>query len=342
MIYTHVLNQGRPCSGTKRPRMKRAILIDLGLLAAFVVALLFVPRLRDARLTLGAIFVRLGVVMGLDRENVEFHSGGSTLSGTIVFSEESPPRAAIVLIHGSGRATRMLWLAHLFASEGIAVLTYDKRGVGKSGGQFVGGLSARSAANFDLLAQDAAAGAAVISHHPRLRGAPVGYVGLSQGGWIAPIAATRPPVVSFMAFFSGPVTTVSEEGHFSSLAESDSTFWKTHTRQQIAEYMKSVSYPPDDVDPRSTLSQLHIPAFWAFGGQDNAMPVDLSVTRLEELIARGQSQFRYKIYPEYGHELIVFDLSRVSLSNPFREGVDWIMKTAGGAVQQGAAAVGRY
>lgn len=322
--------------------MKRTILIGLGLLAAFVVALLFVPRLRDARLTLGAVLVRLGVVVGLDRENIEFHSGGSTLSGTIVFPEESPPRAAIVLIHGSGRATRMLWLAYLFTSEGIAVLTYDKRGVGKSGGQFVGGPSAASAANFDLLAQDAAAGAAVISQHPRLRGTPVGYVGFSQGGWIAPIAATRPPVVSFMAFFSGPVTTVSEEGHFSNLAESDSTFWKTRTRQEVAEYMKSVSYASDDVDPRAALSRLYIPAFWAFGGRDNIMPVDLSVTRLEELIARGQSHFRYKVYPEYGHEVIVFDFPRVSLSDPFREGVDWIKKTAGGAAQQGPAAVGRY
>jgi hypothetical protein len=56
------------------------------------------------------------------------------------------------------------------------------------------------------------------------------------------------------------------------------------------------------------------------------MPVDLSVTRLEELIARGQSHFRYKVYPEYGHEVIVFDFSKVSLSSPFREGIDWIKK----------------
>lgn len=125
--------------------MKRTILISvLAFWAAFVVALLFVPRLKDARLTLGAVFVRLGVVAGLDREHVEFHSGGSTLSGTIVFPDESPPRAAIVLIHGSGRATRILWLAHLFASEGIAVLTYDKRGAGKSGGQLLGKASTGS------------------------------------------------------------------------------------------------------------------------------------------------------------------------------------------------------
>lgn len=69
--------------------MKRTIFIGLGLLSAFAVALLFVPRLRDARLVLGAVFVRLGVIAGLDREDMEFHSGSSTLSGTIVFPEES-------------------------------------------------------------------------------------------------------------------------------------------------------------------------------------------------------------------------------------------------------------
>lgn len=321
--------------------MKRTILIGLGLLAAFVVALLFVPRLRDARLTLGAVVARFGIGVGLDREHVEFHTGDSTLSGTIVFPEESPPRAAVVLIHGAGRETRLLRLAHLFAFEGIAVLTYDKRGVGKSGGLFVGGLSASSPANVDRLARDAAAGAAVISQHPRLRGTPLGYVGFSQGGWIGPIAATRPPVVSFMAFFSGPVVTVSEEGHFSNLVEGDSTVLKTHTRQDVAEYMKSVRYPSDDVDPRPTLSRLRIPTFWAFGGQDSVIPVDLSVARLDELIASGHSQFRYKVYPGYRHEVVVFDVSRMSLSHPFRDGVDWIKSTAGGVAQQGAAAVGR-
>jgi pimeloyl-ACP methyl ester carboxylesterase len=170
-----------------------------------------------------------------------------------------------------------------------------------------------------------------------MRGTSIGLAGFSQGGWIGPMAATRSPDVAFMVFFSGPVTTVCEEGHFSDLAERDPTFWKTHTRQEVAEYMKSISCPRDDVDPGPTLSRLRVPGFWAFGGQDNVMPVDLSVTRLDALISRGQSQFRYRIYFEYGHEVIVFDFSRLSLSTGFREAVEWIKQTVGEAAQHGAA-----
>ena len=218
----------------------------------------------------------------------------------------------------------MLWLARLFASEGLAVLTYDKRGVGKSGGSFVGRLAAASASNLGLLAQDAAAAASVLVQHPRTQGTPIGYIGASQGGWIVPIAASGPPAVSFMFFFSGPVATVNEETHFSNLAENDPTFWQTHTRAEVAEYMKSVSYGSGDVDPRTHLATLKVPGFWAFGGQDNIMPVDLSVTRLRELIARGQSHFHYREYPALGHEVVIFHFSNMTLSQPFKDSVDWI------------------
>jgi pimeloyl-ACP methyl ester carboxylesterase len=285
---------------------------------------LFVPRLRDARLALGAVLARVGVFIGMESEDVVFLSIDRSLSGTIVFPERSQPTASVVLVHGSGRARRMLWLARLFASERLAVLTYDKRGVGKSGGEFQGGPSAASASNLDLLAQDAAAAARVLVQHPRTQGTPVGYIGLSQGGWIIPIAASRPPAVSFMLFFSGPVATVNEERHFSGLAENDPTFWRTHSRAEVAEFMKTVSYSNGDVDPRTNLQILQMPGFWAFGGQDNIMPVDLSVTRLRELIASGQSQFQYREYPAYGHELVVFDFSSIALSEPFKDSVEWI------------------
>jgi pimeloyl-ACP methyl ester carboxylesterase len=104
-----------------------------------------------------------------------------------------------------------------------------------------------------------------------------------------------------MLFFSGPVATVSEERHFSNLAENDRRFWQTHSRADVAEYVKSVGYSDGDVDPRALLATLHVPGFWAFGGQDNIMPVDVSVTGLREPIARGQLQFQYREYPGYGH-----------------------------------------
>jgi hypothetical protein len=131
--------------------------------------LLVVPGLRDARLTLAAVLARFGVLVGMESEDVTFRSDDVNLSGTIVFPEQSEPIASVILVHGSGRAPRMLWLARLFASEGFAVITYDKRGVGESEGQFQGGPLAASEANLDLLAQDAAAAASVLTRHPRSR-----------------------------------------------------------------------------------------------------------------------------------------------------------------------------
>ena len=77
------------------------------------------------------------------------------------------------------------------------------------------------------------------------------------------------------------------------------------------------------------LATLQVPRFWAFGGQDNIMPVDLSVTRLRDLVARGQSQFEYREYPGYGHELVVFDFSDITLSQPFNDSVEWIRNIRG-------------
>jgi hypothetical protein len=98
--------------------------------------------------------------------------------------------------------------------------------------------------------------------------------------------------------------------------------------------------PPGDVDPIPTLARLRIPGFWAFGGEDNVMPVDLSVARLDALIAGGQSQFGYRIYPENGHEVVVFDFSRLSLSAAFHDAVDWIRQTVDRAAQHRDGAVG--
>jgi pimeloyl-ACP methyl ester carboxylesterase len=237
-----------------------------------------------------------------DTDAVDFQSDGVTLSGSIVFPIATPPIAALVLIHGSGKVERMLPLARLLAAEGFAVLTYDKRGVGHSGGVYEGEDNV-SAKNLNLLAADASAAMTALKRDPRLRKVPAGFIGVSQAGWVIPLAAIKSPGAKFVALWSGPVCTVSEQLHFQNLAANDVDFWKTHTSQQVTGYMKSVRYRSDDVDPRESLSKLSIPGLWLFGGQDNLAPVDLSVSRLKDLIADGHRNFSYKIFPEYGHNI---------------------------------------
>ncbi|MEP6806397.1 MAG: alpha/beta hydrolase [Flavobacterium sp.] len=89
-------------------------------------------------------------------KEITIESEGIDLSG-ILYSPANPD-AAIVLVHGSGQEKRMEKMALLLAQNNIAVLTYDKRGVGKSGGIYVGpeiGTNNLDSSNLNLLAQDA-------------------------------------------------------------------------------------------------------------------------------------------------------------------------------------------
>jgi uncharacterized protein len=235
-------------------------------------------------------------------EEIVFRSAGVSLSGTVYFPEKDAPTAAVVLVHGSARpdSLRMAALAQLLANDGFAVLTYDKRGIGKSGGAFQNG---DSTAAFTILGEDAAAGLRVIGKHPRLKGVPAGLIGISQGGWVAPIAARKSPKTAFMVLWSGPVCTLSEELHFSAFAKKIQNFSMYASAAEMQEHMRSVPHRTGDFDPRTTLSKLSLPSLWVFGGRDNSIPVELSVSRIEGLIKDGHADFEYRVFPEGGHGL---------------------------------------
>lgn len=254
-------------------------------------------------------------------EPVEFRSQRATLHGVIV-TGSAQPTAALVLIHGSGKVERMIPAAEQLASYGFAVLTYDKRGVGESGGLYESENNI-SAVNLDRLADDAVAAANLLRMHKRYGDLPVGLFGISQAGWIAPIAAKKARAIRFMVLVSGPACTVSEELHFSKLSERDPDFWEKTSKSQVAEHMKSVRYRPDDVDPRLSLASLSIPSLWLYGGKDNSVPVDLSASRLDELIRNGRSNITYRIYPEYDH-----NFKGWTRDGRYHEMIEWIRAAA--------------
>ncbi|MBC7653067.1 MAG: alpha/beta hydrolase, partial [Oligoflexus sp.] len=89
-------------------------------------------------------------------QEVKFESQGVTLAGSILTPKN--PFAAVVIVHGSDPVKREMAFAKRLAKEGIAVLTYDKRGVGASGGVYVGpsvGTNNVDTTNLNLLAHDA-------------------------------------------------------------------------------------------------------------------------------------------------------------------------------------------
>jgi uncharacterized protein len=239
--------------------------------------------------------------------DVSFISQGVTLRGTLYLPTETP-FAAVVWVTGAGETKRNLGLARFLAQRGLAALTYDKRGVGESGGIYAGpqvGTNNVSLENLDLLANDAAAALQSVRSEKSLRGVPLGFIGGSQAGWIIPLAALKNRGTRFMVLWSGAVETTHEDVLFEQLALPDPAFWDHHTHDEVQTIMEKtedhIAWP--SFDPRAALSRLKIPGLWFFGGRDRNVDVDRSVARLKELNAAGHPNYSYRMFPEYDHGL---------------------------------------
>lgn len=258
-------------------------------------------------------------------EDIEFNSAGITLAGTVFKPKHS--YAAVVLIHGSGQETRMVKMASLLAENGIAVLTYDKRGVGKSGGVYLGpevGTNNIDSSNLNLLALDASAASNTLLAHLPANHGPLGLIGFSQAGWIIPLAAEQNRKVSFMIMFSGAVVTTLEQLRFQFYTEGKPDFWETHTEAEAREHIRSDAdrYQFAATDPRDALARLSIRGLWLFGGKDVQIPVNLSIEHLGVLKAQGKP-YDYQLFPELGH-----NTSSSKSPDPFNAAIQWIRGTS--------------
>lgn len=137
-------------------------------------------------------------------EAVHFTSGEITLSGTLMLPADSQPHPAVVLFHGSGPQERDLFMARWFANQGIAAMAYDKRGVGESGGNF-------RVVPFMDLCNDGLAAIEYLKTRKEIDAKRIGVWGLSQGGWLGPLAASRSADVAFVIAVSGPGVSPGEQ-----------------------------------------------------------------------------------------------------------------------------------
>jgi dienelactone hydrolase len=137
-------------------------------------------------------------------EAVHFTNGDINLSGTLVLPGGSRKVPAVVLFHGSGPQPRNLFTARWFADHGFAALTYDKRGIGESTGNF-------KVVPFMELTGDGLAGVQYLKSRKEIDSTHIGVWGLSQGGWLGPLAASRSKDVAFVIAISGPGVSPGEQ-----------------------------------------------------------------------------------------------------------------------------------
>jgi dipeptidyl aminopeptidase/acylaminoacyl peptidase len=191
----------------RKPRSRRRTLLRLssarrsrGSLTSFVLSVV----LPVIACTQPGLVEKPSEKRGTSEETVHFASGDITLAGTLVLPEGSQPHPAVVLVHGAGPQKRDLFTARWFAAEGFAALAYDKRGVGESGGDF-------RKVPFMELSDDGLGAIKYLKSRKEIDAKRIGLWGLSQGGWLGPLAASRSADVAFVIAVSGPGVSPGEQ-----------------------------------------------------------------------------------------------------------------------------------
>jgi pimeloyl-ACP methyl ester carboxylesterase len=133
------------------------------------------------------------------QEQVKFNNGNVSLAGTLLTPATNLKHSAVILVHGSQDRSRddsyEFIFANIYLRLGIAVLIFDKRGVGGSTGDW-------HYASFEDLAEDVLAGARYLKTRPDINHKQIGLRGVSQGGWVAPLAASRSKDIAFLVTIS--------------------------------------------------------------------------------------------------------------------------------------------
>jgi uncharacterized protein len=277
------------------------------------------------------------------REDVRFSNGDVQLAGTLISPDTQGPHPAVILVHASGAEDReyLLPFARFLIRQGLAVLGYDKRGVGGSTGDW-------NKASFDDLAGDVVAAFDYLKTRSDIQRAQIGMLGWSQAGWVMPLAAVRAKDFAFLisvsgAGVSGAETTIDQARNemtangmppqmidqIVELMRLQYEFlrtgqgWKQYlaTRERIAArlggnppeafpatsdhpYLQFIR-PLIQYDPAPTIRQLQLPVLALFGELDNnILPEKNRLAWETALKAGGHRDYTLRILPKANHTLL--------------------------------------
>jgi len=249
---------------------------------------------------------------------------GAPLSGTLTMPAMEAPLPAIVGVHGAGHGTRendlYRHMQRLLAQHGIATLFFDRRGEGASTGD-------TQDAGFEVLAEDVSAWVRELRADSRLLADRIGLWCISQGGWIAALAAARDPAIACVVAVSPSGVTAAEQMNYATAcllreaaypeavvaralairAEIDAYF-RGHTSLEAAraafeaarhEPWFELAWLPEPTDPphrwrlqmdfdiRPVLAQVRCPLLLIYGEWDRWVPIEASLDSWRSALHHG-------------------------------------------------------
>nr|NQU91729.1 alpha/beta hydrolase [Bacteroidota bacterium] len=131
---------------------------------------------------------------GYPSEQVQFSSGDFEVHGELLLPDEDGKFPLVIMVHGSGPAYHTYFhkIKESFMKAGYATLMWDKPGFGKSTGKFTEEHLRAERAEILIDAIDK------MKQHPKIQGNKIGVWGISQAGYVIPMALEKTNDISFM------------------------------------------------------------------------------------------------------------------------------------------------
>lgn len=142
-------------------------------------------------------------------QEVVFFSSNVKLSGTLFIPQGDRVFPAIVVTHGSEKASRSAQgyrsVAEKFTSIGYIVLLFDKRGVGDSEGEYI------EMPDLHVPANDLIAAVDFLASNKFVDTTRIGVYGHSQGAWVASLAASNNKIKFAIVSCGGAITLLEQD-----------------------------------------------------------------------------------------------------------------------------------
>jgi pimeloyl-ACP methyl ester carboxylesterase len=258
---------------------------------------------------------------------------GYTLAGTLTKPKGMAKVPVVITISGSGPQERderlgavvpgyalFREVADTLGRRGVAVLRYDDRGVGESGGA-----DSRAKATSADFADDVLSVVAYLRTRPDVDGSRILVAGHSEGGLIGPLAAAKDPSIRAVAMMAGPaydgrrILQFQIGNQFKALiaanSSADSGLANARTRgENLEQYamrrtdtmIDSMSAEPwmgyfVKANPKATLRKLRQPVLVLQGGTDMQVTPEQADTVAAVLKAAGNNRVTMRTFPATNH-----------------------------------------
>jgi dienelactone hydrolase len=237
-------------------------------------------------------------VGAIDRDEVRIPVRDTVLAGAVFAPQEPGRHPAVVFVHGAGRGSRSALAdqAEYLARSGVVALVYDKRTVGYS----------FTSRDFDLLAENALAAVRVLRDRPEVDPARVGLRGVSEGGWVVPIAAARSPDVAFAILVCAPNVSPQSQAMWAFDDHLRRIEAPEGFRHAVIRALSMGEFNYSRHDPLPALRNVRQPVLALYGTDDRAVPV-LQSSRIlaQALESAGNAAFAIRFFEGANHDLRV-------------------------------------